>query len=412
MSRSTTVAKVSPGTWELAWLTPARCWLYGGTIAAMWLIVIGRGVFLFSGSHNASSTVFGEDFTSFWAASRLVLRGMAPLVYVPVVHRLAELPVIRDSYEAFFYPPPYLLLCTPLSLLPFFAALVLFLSTTLAGFTGVIAASLRRPWAILAVLAFAPVAMNVIAGQNAFLTAGLIGLGLMLLDRRPTLAGAVLGLMVIKPHLALAIPIALIASRRWRVLATAAASSLGLVGVSYLVFGRALWVNFLAHGHAARVAMEQGLMGIAKLQSAFGAARMAGLSVQAAYVAQAVVAVIAVSVLLWAMRKPISAALERSLICLASMLMTPFILHYDMVALGLPLAWMLREWLDNGFPRWGKLVLVLTFLAPMSFLNIQFPFGLPTVLLFGGYLVAGLRQRQADVLPAAPRAMPHRPAAA
>ena len=67
--------------------------------------------------------------------------------------------------------------------------------------------------------------------------------------------------------------------------------------------------------------------------------------------------------------------------------MTPFVLHYDMVILALPLAWMLREWIDSGFPPWSRPLLLAVFCAPAAYLWTPVPFGLPVALLFGGYLV-------------------------
>ena len=230
---------------EMRWLTPERARLYAIGGALVWLAVVGKTMWALSHAH--AGDVFGEDFVSFWAAARLVLAGHPADAYVPVLHRLAELPVLSRSYEAFYYPPAYLLLCAPLALLPYFGALAAFQVASGVAFLGTVLRILRRRWAIVAALAFPAVPLNIVPGQNGFLTAAIIGSGLVLLDRRPALAGAILGLMVIKPHLALAVPIALLASRRWRSLAWAAASALGLLALSYLLFGHACWANFLAH---------------------------------------------------------------------------------------------------------------------------------------------------------------------
>ena len=64
-------------------------------------------------------------------------------------------------------------------------------------------------------LAFPAVFLNAAHGQNGFLSAALLGGGLLIMDRRPLLAGVCFGAMAFKPHLALAIPFALIFARRW-----------------------------------------------------------------------------------------------------------------------------------------------------------------------------------------------------
>jgi len=389
---------------DLHWLTAERACLYAAGVALIWMALVGKTVWLFTGAHNHTGDVFGEDFVSFWAASRLVLSGHPADAYVQAMHRLAELPVLSGKYEAFYYPPSFLLLCAPLALLPFFAALAVFQALTGLAFLAVIRGILRRRWAIVAALAFPAVPLNIVPGQNGFLTAAITGGGLMLLDRRPRLAGLILGLMVIKPHLALAVPVALLASRRWRVLCWAAISALAVLAVTWLAFGSGCWANFLANAHAARATLELGRVGFAKMESAFAVARLAGMGIPGAYAVQALIAGIAVCALLWVQRRSPSAALERSCICLASLLMTPFVLHYDMVLLALPLAWMLREWLDRGFPAWSKPVLLAVFCAPAAYLWTPVPFGLPAALLLGGYLLchaAPAGQRGKDLAHAA-----------
>ena len=145
--------------------------------------------------------------------------------------------------------------------------------------------------------------MNIVAGQNAFLTAAILGSGLTLLDRRPRLAGAILGLIVVKPHLALVVPIALVITERWIVLFCAGASALGLLAFSYGIFGWDVWAAFLANAHDARDSLEQGVFGFNKMQSAFSLARSLGADVAAAYAVQAVAAATAVYALIWARQR-------------------------------------------------------------------------------------------------------------
>jgi hypothetical protein len=211
--------------------------------------------------------------------------------------------------------------------------------------------------------------------------------------------------MVIKPHLALAVPIALIVTGRWRTLAWAGVSAICLATLSYLLFGLDTWVGFLNNSHEAREVLEQGGIGFGKMQSMFATARMLGASIGTAYVLQGLLGLCAVCTLVWAMRQPIGAAAERSLILIACLLISPFSLHYDLVLVALPLAWMFQEWQRDGFPPWSKLVLCLVFLAPMIdyapvIYNLPFldplPFGLPALLLFGWLVVRWIAKRHSE----------------
>ena len=71
-------------------------------------------------------------------------------------------------------------------------------------------------------VAVAPaVAVNLFIGQNGFFFAALLICGLINLDRRPLLAGLCFGLLTIKPQLGLLLPVMLVLTQRWRVIAAA-----------------------------------------------------------------------------------------------------------------------------------------------------------------------------------------------
>jgi hypothetical protein len=74
--------------------------------------------------------------------------------------------------------------------------------------------------------------MNAVGGQNSTWTAALFGGGLSLLERRPLLAGRLLGLLIYKPQLGLLIQVALLAGRHWRA-SKGVAVSLGERDVAY-----------------------------------------------------------------------------------------------------------------------------------------------------------------------------------
>ncbi|MCP1834175.1 hypothetical protein J2R76_002512 [Bradyrhizobium sp. USDA 4532] len=376
---------------DMPWLTSQRARLYGCCISIALALIFTRWTLLLYFA--------GGDFLSFWAASSQALAGHPAEVYLPELHQIAEATYSQGEYEAFFYPPTYLVVCLPLALAPYFVSFFAFMGTTGALFIASILRITRSPWSLIAILAYPPFYFNLAAGQNGFLTTSILGFGLTILNQQPRLAGAVLGLMAIKPHLALGLPIALIVTRRWLTLAWAGIAAVGLAISSYVLFGSDTWRNFFDISHSARATLENGHVNFWKFQSIFVMVRTFGTSVTTAYVLHGIFALCAVCALVWTLRKPINAAAERSIILLACLLITPFLLFYDMLIMALPLAWMLREWQDGGFPPWSKLVLCAVFFAPMLFyLPIVYnlssflgpmTFGPPFVLLFGWVLVRG-----------------------
>jgi alpha-1,2-mannosyltransferase len=129
------------------------------------------------GVFGASRSPFVSDFPSFYAAGRLALQGMPELAYDGSAHWFAEqaLGMVDGPYVYYFYPPPFLLLCSVLAMLSYGAASILFEAASVAAYVPVarrIAAIGGWGWCIPA-LAFPAVVWCVGLGQNALLTAAL-----------------------------------------------------------------------------------------------------------------------------------------------------------------------------------------------------------------------------------------------
>jgi hypothetical protein len=379
---------------DLVWLTHQRARVYLGAVL---IATIGIVIMLLShGGYDKEGFPFGRDLGCFWAAARLVWAGFPTAPYNVALERLAQATIYPPGgTEAFFYPPPFLLFCLPLALLPFFWALAAFMAATGAAFAFAVYLTGRSRWIVVAAFGCPAVLVNLVVGQNGMLTAAILGAGVMLMDRRPRLAGLILGAMVIKPQLALALPIVLLLSRRWAVLGFAVLSTCVLLGLSTVLFGWDVWVAFLDSTHDSRAWLEQGsALSINKFQSLFSLARVAGVPVLQAYGVQLLCAVAGVGAYWWAVRRGVSPAVERSLIVLVCLLATPFLWPYDLVALVFPLAWLLVEWSEVGFPPWGKLILLIAYLLPITPMLAIDPGHLS---LFGmiGLLVYVLRVRPA-----------------
>jgi hypothetical protein len=240
-------------------------------------------------------------------------------------------------------------------------------------------------WLVLA-LAFPAVLINVGHGQNGFLTAALFGGALVLLDRRPLLAGLLLGLLVYKPQYGLMLPLVLAVSGRWRVFAAAAATVVLLTIVTTLVFGPPVWQAFLTSTHFTRtVVLEQGDTGWHKIQSVFAWARMWGAPIPFAYALQGVVIVAAGAALAWLWRGPASFPLKAAALCLGTIIATPYSFDYDMVLLAPVIAFFAVDGFTRGFAPWDKTALAALWLVPLVARNVAqatlIPLGVPAMLV-------------------------------
>ena len=142
------------------------------------------------------------------------------------------------------------------------------------------ARSCPRPETLLIAAAFPAVFVNIGHGQNGFLTAALLGGALHLLDRRPWLAGVLIGLLAYKPQFGVLIPIALLAGGRWSTIGAAVATVAALLAFSFVTLGGGVWHAFAdSMTFTQTVVLEQGGTGWEKIQSVFSAVRMWGAGV-------------------------------------------------------------------------------------------------------------------------------------
>ena len=162
------------------------------------------------------------DFVSFWTAGELVLEGHAADAYNEVPHFFKQVALHGDpdtwAYLAFFYPPYFLLLCAGFALLPYLAAVGLWLVTTCTAYAAALRALVPKDlrdreavWVLF--LGYPAVLVNAGFGQNGFLSTALLGGAAVWLDRRPALAGICLGCLSYKPQLGIVVPLALASGR-------------------------------------------------------------------------------------------------------------------------------------------------------------------------------------------------------
>lgn len=119
------------------------------------------------------------------------------------------------------------------------------------------------------------------------MTAALLGGGLLLLDRRPVLAGLLFGCLIYKPQFALLIPPLLLIGGHWRTTAGAAAAAAVLIFSTLYLWGWEAWVAFYDSLPLTReIVIEAGSTGWGKIQSPFAMIRMWGGDLALAYAVQ------------------------------------------------------------------------------------------------------------------------------
>lgn len=342
-------------------------------LGLVWVLTANNGV-------DLKGKPLGYDFITFWGASHLALEGNPAAAYDPREIYAAERQAVPDSSSLFLwhYPPTFLLAVLPLALLPYFWAYWSFLG--IGGLLYFNAVRLLVPLAdakvLMLVLAFPGVMINAFHGQNAFITAALVGGALHFLPVRPILAGILIGALSIKPHLGVLLPLVLIATRQWKAFFSASVTLLLFMAASYLVLGPEVWLAFARNLSLARQLLEEGALPWEKMPTLFAFLRLLGVPVGGAYLVHFTVAALVASVVVWTWLKTEVAALRNAALVAGTLLISPYLFDYDLVWLGLAIAWLGVEAWRKGFVRgerevlaacWGLPLLV----APFGLLGVQ-----------------------------------------
>ncbi len=387
---------------DAAWLDGRRAGAYSLILLAVSTIGFTAWIALAPHGIDRSGKPLGTDFMSFYAASKLALSGHAAGAWAPAAHQAAEDGIFGRplGYWAFFYPPAYLLLCWPLALLPYGAALAAWLGAT----TAAAAALVRRwtrgvPWVVL--LAFPALWLNLGNGQNAALFTAIMAGGCLLLPGRPFLAGLVFGLLVMKPQLALALPVLLAVSGRWKSVAAMGISAAAMGVLAWFAVGTEGYIAFWHNAALARATLDQGLVAPDKMQSLFAALHLLGAPASVALAAQALFALAVLGAAAWVARrrKPRPAALG-ALMVTATLQLSPFLLDYDLMLLAVPLGWLAMTGMREGFRPWEKAAILLLFVWPLFARAVAADLHLPLTPLFllGFYVLLIRRLAQPSAL--------------
>jgi hypothetical protein len=386
---------------QAPWLNETRVTAYARIFVCLYVVAAILYIALSPGLIDPQGKPVGTDFMDVWAAGKLALAGEPAAAYDYARHyeiQRQALPWAEGQEAPYFgwhYPPLFLLVAAPLALLPYGIALAVWMAATLPAYLAAVRAIIPyRRWLLLA-LAFPAVFVNLGHGQNGFLTAGLFGGGLLLLEQRPVLAGIFFGLLAYKPQFGLLLPLVLLADRHWRAFAAATTTTLGASLISYAVFGAEVWRAFFSSLRLTRTyVLEQGATGWEKIQSVFAAVRMLGGGIETAYALHAAISVLVTLAVVWVWRRPVGMPLKGAILVTATIMTTPYVLDYDLILLAIPIGLLAVEGLRTGFLNGEKLLLFAVWLLPLVSREIGAA-GIPIAPILLLLLVAAILRRAA-----------------
>lgn len=296
------------------------------------------------------------DHIAFWAAGWLANHGDAAAAYDAAT--LAAVQSAGLGYEyldimPWFYPPLTQIMAQPFALLSPAWSLMAWGLAGLAAFACVAWRILPDPLAVIMAVTFAGFAV-LFNGQIGLFIAAIAGLCL-LSYRGSGGGGGWLALLLMKPQVVFAIPVAMACAGHWRPILTACLVGAVLIALSALWLGVEVWLIFIG---AFTGTVDFFLVDPAgdrlwlKYVSAYGVALHNGAPVWAAGTAQAVICVAALAVASSALRRqgPTDAVL--AIILYAAVIAAPRIFVYDLPLLAAGALFHARAALSRGWTWW------------------------------------------------------------
>jgi hypothetical protein len=355
---------------------------------------------------DATTLVVGRDFLNFWMYGRAAWMDEPSRFYDLHAYHGALAELLGPGYpgQNWSYPPSVLLLAAPFGRLPYFAALLCWTLAGLGLFLWAVSHRVSERRLLLPIMLSPAAVICLLSGQSSFLTAAMLLTIFACLDRRPLLAGILIGVLTLKPQLGVLFPVMLAASGRWRVFTAAAATAVLIAAATTVLFGPQAWIDFVTKGVPIQnlVLADPARLATSFYPTVFMNLRGIDASYAVAMAVQACFTSLAIGAVFIAFRAYHNADPDflMTVFMACSIAAVPYLLVYDTLTLCALAAMLLASGkLDSR----GQVLAKLTYWLPLlqvilgSF-HVPGPAFIPP--LFAGYLLLRLRaQRNALAAP-------------
>jgi hypothetical protein len=360
--------------------------LYGSGATVVYFVVLASLLFKGQWVIRAGGKLARIDFGYFWVSGNLAKLSDSTNVFDSSSFSAAQLTLFGPDggpiFPYFVYPPTFLLFTYPLGLMPYLTAFAVWMVATLVLYEVAIYTIVPRPAAVIIALTPCPVLLNFGLGQNVFLTAGLVGLSLAFTERRPWLCGIFLGLLTYKPQFGILFPFALLASRNSRALVSAAATSVVLGLTAAIAFGYQGWLSFIHSLVNRQSSLGENPGSQPPLASILGFLQLAGASAYISWTAHLVAAAIVAATISAICTKPIAHSLKAAALCIGLVMITPYVLGYDLCILSIAVAFLVKDALSRGFLPGERIAMLMCWAGLILLLVPLIPIIICVVLLF------------------------------
>lgn len=344
---------------------------------------------------DKATLVIGRDFLNLW------MYGVAAFEIDPA--RYYDIATYNDTLAHLLgpgypgqnwpNPPTALVVMAPFGVFRYFPALFAWFAVSLLAFYLAGRREVKDFRVLLIVLVSPAALMCVLSGQSSLLTTAALLAIFALLDEEPITAGVLIGLLTVKPQLGILFPFMLVASGRWKMFFTAAATTIALLLASIAIGGLEGWQAYVTKALPLQREVLQDAAGTAmpfqpsifmNIRGVVG--NHAGEIIQFAFTLAAVAAVS----LAFRYRRNADPRLLQALFFACTVSASPYMGAYDLLPLTFAaVALIAEEKLDGTGRRLAQLVFWTPALQ-LLFGNLQLPGPGFIAPAFAAYLLHGL----------------------
>jgi hypothetical protein len=271
----------------------------------------------------------GVDWSPLWAGWRVGSADPSSLYdFAKITAAQEPLIGLVSGSRPFVYPPSALLVFAPFAVAPIALSYAAWVLATGAVYVAA-ARKIGAQWWLL--LLTPPVFFAASVGQTSLLLGGMILLGLHFLEKRPELAGIILGAATaIKPQIMLLLPVALLLSRNWRALFFWAGSGAVMILASMVLFGAAVWLDWLAALRQFQSMFESDASLLRNAITPYAAAQRSGY---ASPMVLAAAAIPALAGIWWTFGRKSNVAHRSIALVGGALLLSPYAMNYELALL-------------------------------------------------------------------------------
>ncbi len=314
----------------------------------LWILAAVVG-FTGTSDRGIAGPLKGADFVQYYTLGHLASAHRIDAMYDPALYHQAQVDVIPESSREIYppvYPPQVAVMFAPVTGLSYQGALLIWCLLTIGGYALIVWSAWRpvadllpdRAFVIAAAAAFPPFWSLILHGQVTLIVLAAFWAGWLALERhRPWLAGFAFGLLAIKPQFGIPLAVVVLACGEWSMLAGAVASVIAQAAAVWLMLGPdafTAYADFIptmiayADFLEAKPFLSHSLRAVTRL-----APNWIGVPLWATVSAM----VLWYTVRAWRSQAPLRVRL--GIVVVASALVNPHMIIYDLTVLALPLVW-------------------------------------------------------------------------